>query len=221
MSWTLVYEVFFYAIFAVALLLGSSRLATALVAAGVIGVLFVMGLIFGGYNSFLGNPIVLEFCFGMLLAYAFYRHGFPTAIIRYGWLGGFILLCVAPVYVQHASTNGLPSSVRWALWGIPASLVVAFSGPLTARSLWRRIAVLIGDASYAIYLTHPLVMVAYARILKSHPTLTATSQLPFVPLVFLISLVGGVIAHLVIERHLVDLARYFLVPRKLGASVAP
>jgi hypothetical protein len=28
------------------------------------------------------------------------------------------------LYVTHDTTNGLPSSVRWAAWGFPATIVV-------------------------------------------------------------------------------------------------
>jgi exopolysaccharide production protein ExoZ len=162
-------------------------------------------------NVFLSNQIVLEFCFGMFLAFAFYYYQLPISGVRYGWLVGFAMLCLAPLYVAHDSTNGLPPSVRWAAWGVPAFIVVAsFLGFASTRSRWERLLVLIGDASYAIYLTHPFVMVAYARVLKDHPRLTTISQLPFVPLVFLICLVGGTATHMLIERPLIDLARRLL-----------
>ena len=204
-SWTLVYEIYFYAIFT-ATLFFRSRLASTLLATGAIALMLAIGNF--AADDFLSNQIVVEFCFGMFLAYAFYHYQIPISVVRYGWLVGFAILCLAPLYVVHDTTNGLPPPARWAAWGIPALIVVAsFLGFVSGRSRWERLLVLIGDASYAIYLTHPLVMVAYARVLKDHPRLTIISQLPFVPLVFLICLVGGTVAHMLIERPLIDLAR--------------
>jgi hypothetical protein len=42
--------------------------------------------------------------------------------------------------------------------------------------------VLVGDASRAIYLTHPFVLIAEAKLHHDRPRLIEWPQLPFVPL---------------------------------------
>jgi exopolysaccharide production protein ExoZ len=206
-SWTLVYEMYFYFIFACALVL-QSRLASTVVSSGTIGLLLGAGIYLGGTNSFLGNPIVLEFCFGMLLAYAFHRSWLSELVLRYGWVVGSAMLVLAPVYVKHDTTNGLPSFIRWAAWGIPALLIVASSLQFVAtRYSFQKLLMLIGDSSYAIYLTHPFVMIAYAKVLHDHPSFLEIWQLPFVPVVFAVAIFGGILAHIFVERPLIDLAR--------------
>jgi exopolysaccharide production protein ExoZ len=122
-SWTLVYEVYFYAIFAGALFL-RAQLGTILIATTAIGLMLAIGNLMAEKHAFLSDPIVLEFCFGMFLAYAFSHYQLPVSVVHFGWLLGFAMLCLAPLYVTHDTTNGLPSSVRWAAWGFPATIVV-------------------------------------------------------------------------------------------------
>jgi exopolysaccharide production protein ExoZ len=207
-AWTLVYEMYFYCIFAVVLFFGSHLASTALTS-GII--LAVLGLSIGlaGFDAFFSNPIVLEFCFGMFLARAFRQGQIPSFVIRYGWIVGCVLLCAASLYVKHDTTNELPAHVRWFAWGIPAFLVVSsaltFSRPKTSLFTWL---ILLGDASYAIYLTHPFVMVAYAKLLHN-ARFVELPQLPIVPLVFAASMVIGCLAHKLIERPLINFVRPF------------
>ena len=117
------YEVYFYAIFAGALFL-RAQLGTILIATTAIGLMLAIGNLMAEKHAFLSDPIVLEFCFGMFLAYAFSHYQLPVSVVHFGWLLGFAMLCLAPLYVTHDTTNGLPSSVRWAAWGFPATIVV-------------------------------------------------------------------------------------------------
>jgi peptidoglycan/LPS O-acetylase OafA/YrhL len=218
-SWTLVYEMYFYCVFACALAL-KSRLASALASSATIMVLLVLSIQFAGTDAFLGNPIVLEFCFGMLLAYAFGQGFLPDVVLRYGWIVGSIMLVLASVYVPHDTTNGLPASTRWMAWGFPALLVVTSSlRSVATDSAFRKLLILIGDASYAIYLTHPFVMITYAKILHDHPKLLQISQLPFVPFVFMIAIAGGIVAHIFVERPLIDVARKRVITAKTARLV--
>ena len=99
--------------------------------------------------------------------------------------------------------------------GVPALFVVASSLQFRATgSAFRKLLILIGDASYAIYLTHPFVMIAYAKLLHDHAKLLQTSQLPFVPFVFMITIVGGIFAHIFVERPLMDAARKRVISNK-------
>jgi exopolysaccharide production protein ExoZ len=199
LSWTLSYEMYFYLIFACGLIAGS-RVASIIIT-------FAALLLFWlTKNPFTADSIVFEFVFGMALAYLFYK--FPAAFKKIGLaaLGGFALLCIASLAIPHTTTHELPSDTRWWAWGIPAAVAVA--GFISLKhSPWERSGLRLGDASYAIYLTHPFVMIAYAFALKHNSKILALPQLIFVPAVFALAMVVGIAAHVFIEIPLISAVR--------------
>jgi peptidoglycan/LPS O-acetylase OafA/YrhL len=205
-AWTLSYEMYFYLIFA-ATLIFRSRTASVFVSSFlVVAFMFVASFLpSGAIMDFLRNPIVAEFCFGLLLGLAFY------AGLRFkgvGWsLPAFFLILAAPLFVAHDNTNGLPPMGRVIAWGLPSVVILAaFISVSEPRGLWTRLAVLFGNASYAIYLTHPFVMVAYAKLLKT-TQLAAHSQLAIIPVVVVLCIALGVSTHLWLERPIMKAIR--------------
>jgi exopolysaccharide production protein ExoZ len=201
-SWTLVYEMYFYIIFA-ATLMCRSPLFSLFGTSGAIFILYIVGhfALDGAVGIFLSNPIAFEFCFGLILAYFFQRFPVVFSAARLLFIPGFTLLLIAPLAVPHEDTNGLPGGARILAWGIPAFLIVlSFLSLKPNRTPLQRGMVLLGDASYAIYLTHPLVMITYARLLKGG--LANLSQWPVIPSVVLLSAVLGLFLHVFIERRL-------------------
>jgi peptidoglycan/LPS O-acetylase OafA/YrhL len=155
LGWTLNYEMFFYAVFAPFLFL-LRRWAVA----GVILLLtgFVaLGLVIGFVNSqlsFWSNPIILEFCAGMLIALA------PPGRLS---VAARVLLVGLAVAGLHFATAA-PEAWRAAVYGIPAIALVAAAalGAPGRMNLGERWLVRLGDASYAMYLVHPFVMRAFS-----------------------------------------------------------
>ncbi|WP_082643166.1 acyltransferase [Methylobacterium sp. GXS13] len=165
LGWTLNYEAFFYALFALGLGFGRrgavAWLALALVTLVAVGVL-VPGLPVP--VRFWANPIVLEFLLGAGLALA-HREGFaPKRALR---LGSAILGCLglslaARLLVGDGAADGV---LRPLLVGLPACLLVAAAlGPkrsaaqVAALPVLMRGLVRLGDASYALYLVHPFAL---------------------------------------------------------------
>jgi peptidoglycan/LPS O-acetylase OafA/YrhL len=155
LGWTLNYEMFFYVLFAVALLLPRRAAVMAITALfvgfTVIGRLFALPLPF----AFWFDPIILEFCFGMAIALA-YRAGvsLPRA-------GGWILIVAA--IAAFAASTVLTVSAPWRalMWGVPSAAIVAalvLSRQGAAAGPIGRAFGFLGDASYSIYLTHLLVL---------------------------------------------------------------
>ena len=154
-GWTLNYEMFFYALFAVSLLFDGRRiflLISALLAMVAIG--YGAGLAgwpidavdwLGVARRFYTNNIVLEFGYGVLLQRLVagrQASTLPRVIFALIVLGGLLLLSLGHGYGPRGLVQGLP-----ALLIVWASLH-AFVGlrlPLLEQ---------IGDASYAIYLFH-------------------------------------------------------------------
>jgi peptidoglycan/LPS O-acetylase OafA/YrhL len=154
LGWTLNFEMFFYAVFAFAILLprraAVPAVCVAFAALVAIGRTTVLPLPF----LFWANPIILEFCFGMVIALA-YREGFrlpPAGAWALGIAG-----CVA-FAVMYDPPQAWGDG-RAAFWGLPGAALVASCA--LSSSTWRpgtagRFFGLLGDASYSLYLVHPL-----------------------------------------------------------------
>jgi exopolysaccharide production protein ExoZ len=147
LGWTLNYEVFFYALFAAALL---SRRPLPALAVG-IAVLVLVGAIWpvqGVAIRFWTNPLILEFLFGMALAALWIR----------GWSRPDPLLALAALIAGLALLVLLHGSnlPRFIAAGVPATLIVA-AGTLFCPDRTMPFQAL-GDASYALYLSHRFVL---------------------------------------------------------------
>jgi exopolysaccharide production protein ExoZ len=153
-AWTLVFEIIFYGITAAALLLPRALAFPAIVAA-----LFgVAAMPIMSFSQPPGQPIILEFAYGIAIAILYRRGlritaGTGVALIASG-LAAFALACwMRPesVHVHDPLT-----------WGAPVALVVAGAvlGPEWRATRLTLFLGAIGDASYALYLTHfPIVRV--------------------------------------------------------------
>jgi len=220
LSWTLSYEIFFYLIFA-ATLVFQFRAASALVGTFIIAaVLLVANRLPGGeITNFLSNPIMLEFCFGLLLALAWVN---GVRLTTFLWsVPALLLIVAAPLFVAHTSTDGLPPLARTIAWGLPSVVVVAsFLSVDPPHNLWTRFAMLMGDASYAIYLTHPFVMVIYAKLIRS-TALGAHPQLLIIPIVVGCSIALGISTHIFIESPILTIVRNISRSRRNPKFSAP
>jgi peptidoglycan/LPS O-acetylase OafA/YrhL len=152
------------------------------------------------------NPIVAEFSLGLLASIVWER--WPDAVSpRTAIAAGMILFATGLVVNLGLNPDpaqammGKSSLIRTLVWGVPAFLLVLGSalgscrqfGWLTAR------AALLGEASYAIYLIHPLVLYALhdagiALLMPSMPF--------FVAVALGASSAAGLLTYLAFERPL-------------------
>jgi peptidoglycan/LPS O-acetylase OafA/YrhL len=157
-GWTLCLELLFYMGVALAI-------ATRPVAALAAYALLLLGALTTSMAllHFVGSPMGLEFLMGVAVARLPRRKAF----------GLFILLGLALVPLAPTVLGDLESSLRphWALnralaWGGPSALIVW--GALSLESVFEsrlfQPGVSIGDASYSIYLFHPLVSYGFDLI---------------------------------------------------------
>lgn len=154
LGWTLEYEMVFYALIACTLPLRRTVaigvLLAGLCAMAVAGQLLPLATA----PAFWTDPIILEFGLGMLLAVAAGR----------GWRAGWLapLLLVASLVLAWFAPAGAPRALER---GVPAALLVFCALSWTRLPGW---IVLLGDASYALYLVHPFPMralrVLFARV---------------------------------------------------------
>ena len=168
LGWTLNYEMFFYLMFALGLTFprGAGQRYTAFAILGLTGLGGILD-----FNSplfkFYTNPIMLEFCFGMLAALVYEQ--IPSQVSRpvrnlclASAFAGLLLVIIIPVFLRDVNR-------AW-LSGLPALMLV---GSCIALEKWSlrigsRFLLLMGAASYSLYLTHIFVtelMVKAARLL--------------------------------------------------------
>ena len=210
-SWTLDYELYFYVLFAVALLCRNAAGTVAATVVAMAAVAFLAtALPAGAWATFLADPVPAEFVAGMMLILAMRRcasRGRRWPLHPAVALPALAAMTVAPAFIAHTGTVGLPGWPRVAAWGIPATLAVAallMVGP--PRNAVQRAAVSFGDASYSLYLSHVFAMIAYRHALDG-AAIRTLSQLIVAPIVFLLACALGVLVHLTIEVPLMNLVR--------------
>lgn len=158
LGWTLNHEMQFYLLFAAALLLRQSAKMTVAIVTCVL-VLLVIRTMSGTQSvalTFWGSPIVLEFAIGMAIGLV-RAQGWRMGILSRLFLAilGLLLLVMQTV---------LPGSAMQVLLlsGLAATCLVAAAAlgrpSETPDMPGRGWLVALGDASYALYLTHPFVL---------------------------------------------------------------
>ena len=156
LGWTLNFEMFFYVVFALALLL-PRRTGLTLMFTGFCALMLIAPSLPADLwmIRFWGDTIIGEFLLGMVLAMAFLggkRIGIAPmmALITLGF-------GLAVLFYQTNSYEVIP---RLVTGGIPAILIAtaAILGPSTPKNAVSRFLALGGDASYALYLTHPFTI---------------------------------------------------------------
>ena len=214
-GWTLNYEMFFYVVFALALLAPArwrpwviTGVLAALVAVRPLG--DVTEAVWATYT----NPLLLEFVAGVWLGKAWFEDRLPGP--RAGWamivagLLGFAAAGFSGVDVERA---------RALIWGVPAFLLV--SG---AISVERHGAVpsmkplrALGDASYSVYLVHGLAISAVFRALQmagvTNPVLLFAASI-------IAGVAGGMLVYRLVEMPLMQLFKTGMAAKR-QATLTP
>jgi peptidoglycan/LPS O-acetylase OafA/YrhL len=195
-GWTLNYEMFFYAIFAVGLTVPRRARNAALFVA--LGLLAGIGLAVPGLPSaaqFYTSPIVLEFALGLLIAMTLGRWRLGSAALPCA------LFVAAAAALVCSRWGGLDDTSRLVRMGLPAAALVLAAVLIERAGALPRIgpAKLVGDASYAIYLSHPLLLSALAQAWRRSP-LGGAPPAGFALLAVPAAVLVGVALHLWIER---------------------
>jgi peptidoglycan/LPS O-acetylase OafA/YrhL len=217
LGWTLNYEVYFYAVFAVAIALPRR--------VGLIALTLVLGAVVAAAAllphpplviAFWGQPIVFEFLGGILVAILFRRGLRLTAVHSWLLIGGGVALLVA------LRLSGLSAHVDRAVFGgVPAWMIVlgVVVGPFDhQRGRLQKLLEAGGEASYAIYVLHPFgiraATLAWQRL--------GGPQQPwvFITLVLAVVILGAYAVHVMIERPIDQRLRALLVRRASPAQRA-
>jgi exopolysaccharide production protein ExoZ len=179
-GWTINYEMYFYMLLGIALLIAPRR--PLLVASVMLLAIAGVCTFFAASNAiarFYSDPVILEFIFGLLAYYcvAAFPAG-PRDRAKHVWAGIVLVsLILLPVIEAFDLLPSLPLVVRFGPLSfllITASCLLAIAG----SDLRVGLIVLIGDASYTLYLVHPYVEMAIDRIIARRlPWLHITTPL--------------------------------------------
>jgi exopolysaccharide production protein ExoZ len=177
-GWSLNYEMLFYALIWLGLLCFPKRpLAFAA------GLLIALNLFcrhmpgLGAIAECYGDNVVFEFLFGILA----YRLAMAVADerayrFRFGAVSGLIFSIAGIVLLQGVAHRTLP--LEWLLMQLFAMLMVLCASLLSQGGWdirWRTL-IIVGDASYVLYLVHPYILTLYNRVLLGRHTATIQMQ---------------------------------------------
>jgi exopolysaccharide production protein ExoZ len=155
-GWTLNFEMIFYLIFTVSI--ARTRDRAVVISSLFLIALVIFGLAFGHslqiYLTHFTNPLVLEFLMGTWIALAF-RH---QIFIERKFV--IPLIVVGACLIYFSPSNGAQNLFRVSTWGLGSAAIVAGAalGRINSISPWNPL-VLVGEASYSIYLTHWFVLI--------------------------------------------------------------
>lgn len=213
-GWTLSYEVYFYVLIALGLLL---PLRFFLIGSGIFFASCVgMGALFPPASPVLAlvtSSLILEFYFGMLICAAFLKWGGINK-----WLGWAALVAgLAALFILDQPNP--PFSIRGFVWGIPAvGMVLWFLAHESSRNILAHpVFQALGASSYTLYLTHLIVIPAFGRVMGAVGLTRYMSLDVYLVISVATCLVVGHVLYLFVEQPLTRFASR-LFRRKAAAT---
>jgi exopolysaccharide production protein ExoZ len=136
-------------------------------------------------------------------------------------LGAAGLLILGSIFGPTAGTaavktGGLAPHIRFLLWGIPATALLAAALFVRRVETYAgRFLLELGNASYSIYLTHQFVMTVYAKILKAQALADVLPRFLCVLMPILLSLAIGLATYRLIEHPVNDRLKLWWKKRRM------
>lgn len=222
-GWTLSYEMFFYAVFALFLMLPKRAALTGFTTVMVALVIWGMSTLSSteindptSRFAFYANPLLLLFVGGVLLGalYKKYESVFQNTNINISWMYGAVALTL---FISIATDKNSWQLILQPLVFILPLICVAIAllcrfEPVTRSG---RLGVLLGEASYSIYLSHILVLAIMRKIVPVAPLF----GIVYFIVVFTAAAVTGTGIYKFIEVPLTKYARKFIKLKRRQTTV--
>ena len=196
-GWTLNYEMAFYVLLTLSLML-KARLRGGFVIGVLLALTALSVLPLPPVAGFYASPFMAEIALGVGLAMVFPR--LPERWLRHG---GLIFILGCGLLLAGGSVIDAEAHGRLVLLALPATLIVAGLVAVEQAGRLPSLPVLkaVGDASYPLYMIHPVLLSAMAQAL-TWTGLALPPWLYVVAAVVITSIVGW-FAHLWLERPLI------------------
>jgi exopolysaccharide production protein ExoZ len=209
-GWTLNLEMFFYVVFAGGLAFANRRVGILAVVVSLAG-LVAARAVFQPSNvavEFYTRPLILEFAGGMVLClFVQWMAAHPLHLSRRVWTG----VCIVCLVAIAAVPSSLPQLSVVITAGVPALACVAAAVFLNQSGVVvrNRLLLMLGNASYSIYLTHPFITQAMQQI-GVRMGLNPLRALLLIPVSFGLVCLAGIVLHYALEIPLTRAARRLL-----------
>lgn len=211
-GWTLSFEMYFYLILGCLILfqVKQTKVATICIVSG----LAVLGLLIPNQNlsfiHFMTSPLLLEFVFGCMIGIVYQsRFTVPRKVAFLTYSIGIVLLSLTAIYgcghigEAHLLFKNAYEIKRVLVWGIPSAMIVLglLWSEVAGKTFSSKALLLIGEASYSIYLFHWFALFCLEKIWN----ITGV-QLPnlFVVLAVLFSTLLGILFYFSIEMNITN-----------------
>jgi|Napbiome12C3dose_1001474.scaffolds.fasta_scaffold00008_90 peptidoglycan/LPS O-acetylase OafA/YrhL len=218
-AWSLSNEIFFYLMFSLSIIFKFKRIFPLVF-------LILLGTIFNIFYSLQGitvfqDPFLnlifsyhnFEFLLGCFSAYLIVKHNIRLKKMLL-FIGSILILSMIVIERFYGDLGAL----RLLGYGIPAFFVLTSLGAHEIRDklkvpgfLLPKALLLLGDASFSIYITHQLFISGIGRVLKSIGLVNLIGPLPVVIIIGIFTILAGLIFHLKIEKPLLYFSRVKLL----------
>jgi exopolysaccharide production protein ExoZ len=212
LGWTLEYEMFFYFIFGLALMFFKkwASLAASLTLIAIV----VAGKVFHASSTipqFYSNPLIIEFVFGMVVFALWSRY--RSAFTKFSVSAAVIISVSCYAYLCHVTSHASYND-RIFLEGLPALAIVLCFLALEGHVKFPVWLLIIGDASYSLYLFHPYIIQLVDKKILSLAVVT-----PFSLMISVAAILACFLAAIISLRLIEKPSNQFL--RRYLANVHP
>ena len=221
-AWTLTFEVYFYAVTALSILVFPKKILAGLFTwFAAVGLTAALGTVFD--LSMLLNyafaPILLEFLLGIAIGLLIERG--QSRFYAASLCIGVVWMLLGAIELQHDAGRAVQSSLwRLACWGFPAALIVYGVLALEVRNVWIMPKMLqyLGDASYSIYLWHAIVFTGVAAVFVRLGWVGVVDRSLLAALMGIIGLGVGLLSYHFLEKPSLRLVGEYFIGRGVRAT---
>ncbi len=195
LGWTLNYEMLFYVIFAAALMI-SRRLAPIIAATVILALASAHPLLapLSAQFDFWSRPVILDFLVGISAYLVWTRHRATLQKLPFTIASGVALAMLGLMItgIPHGVTAYIP--VKALLGGVLLLTSLRLDGAIK----WPATMLLLGDASYSLYLLHPYVLQGINRL--AHPLNASPLGMLFTGVAVALAILVAILSFRMIER---------------------
>ncbi len=209
-GWSLNYEMYFYLVFALFLILPAKYSLIAM------SIYFIGSVVTGFWGiggiaeSFYGRWIVLEFLAGAIIGFLYLKNIRLPSYFFYIGLAFIALSVLALFFTNTLESYGLSYSKPLVGFIAVALMVLPQKAEFVEMPRW---SVLIGDSSYTLYLAHPFAIGAITQGILMLNWQDAVHPWVIFTVIFAVSIIGSYVAYKIIEKPLLSFTKGLVYKR--------